>query len=155
MRQKTHQGAHRAHNRVQLSFPEASRTKQSFKKECDVNNIVAKFRRTGLMDHVKRHQGFYDDFTNLQGYHQALNTVMSAQWMFDSLPADIRAQFNNDPASFLEFAQDPANQEAMREMGLLAGGPVTPQEGPKRDGGPPEGEPPKEPPSEPPKSEET
>ena len=39
--------------------------------------------------------------------------------MFMTVPAHIRAEFDNDPAKFLAFVQDDANTEKMREMGLL------------------------------------
>ena len=97
-----------------------SRTKQSFKKETDINNILGKFRKTNLIDHVAKHRGSYGDFTGYpQSYHEAVQQVFDAEEMFGSLPSDIRARFDNDPGKFLAFAEDPVNESAMRDLGLL------------------------------------
>lgn len=93
---------------------------QSFRDECDINNIMKKFERTGLLDHVNEHEGNYGDFTDLPAsYHEAQNQVIRAQEMFLSVPSKIRARFNNDPGEFLAYVEDPANVEGMRELGLL------------------------------------
>lgn len=42
-------GKKRLGRRVQVVFPEKGLTKQSFKEECDVNNIVDTFLRTGIV----------------------------------------------------------------------------------------------------------
>ena len=43
---------------------------------------------------------------------------MLAQDMFESLPADIRTKFGNDPGRFLDFVEDPQNEEELIELGL-------------------------------------
>ncbi|WNK14507.1 MAG: internal scaffolding protein [Microvirus sp.] len=95
-------------------------TKQEFAQECDINHIMAKFQKTGLIDHVNKYPGGYGDFTNLPtDYQSALNQIIQADEMFLSLPSGIRKQFENDPGQFLEFAENPANAEKMRDLGLL------------------------------------
>ncbi len=106
--------------------------KQSFKEECDINTILKKYEKTGLIDHVSKYNGQYADVTEAVDYQTALNTVMAGEAAFMSLPASIRTSFGNDPHEFLEFAQDPENQEALVEMGLaerVLAGPETPAEG--------------------------
>lgn len=95
-----------------------SRTKPSFAAECEINNILAKYNRTGLLDHANRYQGQYGDFCVNTDYHAACNAVIEAQDMFMSMPAKIRSKFDNDPGQFLEFAQDPNNAEALIDLGL-------------------------------------
>lgn len=96
-----------------------SRTKQSFKDECDVNLVMKRFERTGVLDHLNEFQGQYGDFTDVpQSYHEAVNQVMAAQDMFMTVPPRIRAMFENDPGQFLAFVQDPANLEEMVQLGL-------------------------------------
>ena len=36
-----------------------SLTKQSFTKECDINNIMKKYQKTGAIDHVNKHEASY------------------------------------------------------------------------------------------------
>jgi len=93
-------------------------TKQSFKDECDINNIIKKFMKTGLMEHVNRYQGDYSDICAFDDYQTSLNQVIEAGEMFSSLPAKIRSRFGNDPAAFLDFVGDPVNAQEMIDLGL-------------------------------------
>ncbi len=105
--------------RVQITFPEKGRTHQSFANECDVNNIMAKYEKTGLIDHMNTHQGQYGHFVDVQDYQSAMNQVIEAREAFMSLPSSLRSRFANDPHEFLQFVNDPANDDEMRDMGLL------------------------------------
>lgn len=105
---------------------EPSLTKQSFADECDINNIMRRYERDGVIDHVKQYGGSYADVTEGFDYHRAMNVVAYAQEMFMSLPASIRSKFSNDPGAFLEFAQNPENLEKMVEMGLAVKRPDAP-----------------------------
>lgn len=111
--------------RVQLECNDPSRTKQSFQKECDINTIMAKYQKTGLVSHVSNFKGNYSELPNQLSYHEALNNVMASKNAFSTLPSSIRTQFGNDPAQFLEFVQNPDNTDEMIEMGLAkAPGPL-------------------------------
>ena len=54
------------HNPEDFSFSDEtdSLTQQQFADECDVNNILAKYRATGLLTHIKHHNGNYRDFSS-------------------------------------------------------------------------------------------
>ena len=96
-----------------------SLTHQSFVAECDINNIMSRYEKGLIIEHVNRYQGDYGDFTDAPtDYAEALNQVMAAQEMFMSLPSKIRERFENDPGQFLAFVQDPENLEEMQELGL-------------------------------------
>jgi len=103
------------------------RTKQSFKDECDVNNIMRKFEKTGLIDHVNNHQGEYGQFIGFDDYHTSLNQIQDAEASFMTIPAKIRAKFDNSAGKFLAFAQNPDNLPKMVEMGLAKARPKTPE----------------------------
>ena len=105
--------------RVQKHFSQPSRTKQSFKDETNVNNIMSKYLHTGLIDHVNQHQGQYGDFITSPDFHAAMNRVTAANEAFASLPAPLRARFYNSAPDFLEFVQNPDNIEEMQSMGLI------------------------------------
>ena len=102
-----------------LSFSKPSLTKQSFRDECDINNILRQFNVTGQLP-VGSVQPQYGDFSGITDYQSALNAVMAAQDSFLALPAKLRARFDNDPALFVEFASDEANKEEMKALGLLS-----------------------------------
>lgn len=102
-----------------ISFEgEVSLTHQSFRDECDINHIMKRYEKTGILDHVNKHQGAYGDFTQVASYQDALQVVSEAERMFLTLPARIRAEFDNDPGTFLQFATNPDNGERMVELGL-------------------------------------
>ena len=105
--------------RVKKAFNTPSLTKQSFKDETNVNNIMAKYLQTGLLDHVNNHQGNYDNFVSAPDYHTAMNRITAADQAFESMPSDLRARFQNSAPAFLEFVQNPENRDQMIDMGLL------------------------------------
>lgn len=96
-----------------------SLAKQSMAAACDINNIMARYEKTGIVEHVARFGGRYEDVSEIGDYQSSLNTVMLANELFGDLPAVIRARFNNDPAAYLEFVSNPANEAELREMGIL------------------------------------
>ena len=101
-----------------MRFSKPSLTKQSFRDECDINNILRKFNVTGQLP-AGRVQPQYGDFSGITDYQSALNAVMTAQDSFLELPAKVRAKFGNDPAVFLDFVSDEANKDEMKALGLL------------------------------------
>lgn len=110
-----------AHDPVDLVFCEPSRTRQEFADECDINVLMQKFEATGVVSHVNERQPMYLDLSEgVPDLREALDTVRAATESFMSLPARARAEFDNDPVKFVEFAQDPANSEQMVKWGLAA-----------------------------------
>lgn len=95
-----------------------SMTNQQFKEECDVNNILAKYKRTGLLSHVSRTQGQFGDFSTLDDYQTSLHKVMKAQESFGLLPSEVRNKFQNDPAKLIDFLSDSKNDEEAYKYGL-------------------------------------
>lgn len=120
--------------RVAYSFKKAvGRTKQSMRAECDINNIMKKYAKTGAIDHFSKHGAQYG-FVSSMSLQESIHTVQRAQEMFMDLPASVRKKFDNDPALFLAFAQDRRNLDEMRELGLapklVAKAPTEPPKGP-------------------------
>jgi len=113
--------------KVAIAFTKPSKTKQAFKDESDINNILAKYQKTGVLTHVANKPPGYGDFSNVEDYQTSLNKVLEAQRGFMDLPSSIRARFNNDPGAFLEFTSNPANMGEMVKMGLATAKP-TPQQ---------------------------
>ena len=95
-----------------------SMTKQAFAAECDINNIMKRYEKDAVVDHLNKVQGRYGDFTGVVSYQEACNIVIKAEEMFMSIPAAIRARFDNDPGNFLAFATDDKNEEELVKLGL-------------------------------------
>lgn len=105
-------------NRISLNFQKPSRTMQAPKAECDINTIMSKYQKTGLLTHVNEHQGQYADLGDSVDFQMANNHLIAANESFQSLPSSLRKKFDNDPAQFLDFVNDPKNIQEMQKMGL-------------------------------------
>lgn len=103
--------------RLSISFPAESRTKQSFRDECNINKIMAKYKSTGAIPHLNNRTPQYG-LASGNDFAESMRIVKDAQEMFDALPSAIRAKFMNQPEYFLNFVQDPENQDEMIELGL-------------------------------------
>lgn len=107
------------HERVYLEFKEPSMTEQSHKAECDIETILSKYRLSGVLGDPDRAKlAVFSDVSNVVDYREALDAIMQADEAFDALPAKIRERFDNDPAEFLDFFNDPANGQEMIDLGL-------------------------------------
>lgn len=105
--------------RVQKTFTKPSKTIQSAKDECDVNQIIQAFSKTGVLKHVNQMEAAYGDFSDVADYKTAIERVSEAQEAFLMLPAKVRAQFANDPENLMHFLSDENNYETANELGLL------------------------------------
>lgn len=109
--------AYSPHVRVSFETTGLSRTKQSFKNECDVNNILKNYNKTGVMPE-NFNPGEYRDLDGTD-YQEYMQTVASANSMFEELPSAIRKRFKNDPAQLLSFVHDDKNVAEAHKLGLL------------------------------------
>lgn len=108
--------------RVRTPVGTKSRTKQSFVGETNINRIMEKYQRTGLVSHWARQQPRYGDFTNATDYLTAMQQVRNLEALFAELPSKIRNYCANDPAKLLELVYDPARKEEMKALGLIPPG---------------------------------
>jgi phage internal scaffolding protein len=96
----------------------------------DVHRLLEPAIKNGLLRHAIKYEGEMDDIPAAD-YTDAMNKVAQANSMFEQLPGKIRERFEQNPAKFLEFVQNPANAKELGEMGLLKG-----NDGKLRDGSP-------------------
>ena len=114
--------------RFQIKFDQNDgRTQQHQKDECDINLIIKRHSPEQLALMASQNEGNYGDATSVD-YHSAQNIIANANTMFNELPSDIRNQFNNDPATFLDFTANKENFAEMREMGIMSPLPPTPEQ---------------------------
>lgn len=107
--------------RVQTVNKLPDMTKQSFKDDCDINLIIDRYDNSGIVTHLNHVEAQYGDVTQLQDYQQALDTIHAVEDYFNALPAQTRAVFENSPATFLDYANDPDKREKLAELGLIEG----------------------------------
>lgn len=101
-----------------LKCQDATLTKQSFADEVDINTIVRRFNVTGELPQGVR-MPTYGDFTSVMDFQEAQNAIRAADESFMAMPHEIRARFDNDPARFVEFCSDPANEPQAKKWGLV------------------------------------
>lgn len=92
---------------------------QHHQAEVNINAIV-KRHGIDLIEKVARLRSSEFQFDDVSGndFQEAMNIVMKAKEQFDEMPSKVRARFDNDPAQFLDFVQNPANLEEMYSLGL-------------------------------------
>lgn len=81
-----------------------SRTQQEFKDEVNINKIVEKYRRTGMLrssNAVRQTEPMYGDFTAYD-YIDNQRKMAVIKNQFSNIPPEERAKHNNDPAVWLD-----------------------------------------------------
>lgn len=108
--------------RAPISFEEEEKlTKDHFKDETDINNIVARWLKTGIPpEALARGEARYMDFTSVDDYLHMQEKLADVRSEFQLLPHEMRAEFDNDVSNLIEFLSDPGNHAEAREMGLMA-----------------------------------
>lgn len=91
-------------------------TEQHHTDTCDINKILAQFMETGIMPQTNANPQYGDvsevDFTQMQ------NQLATAKTLFEELPEQVKARFNNEMHTFLHFAENPDNLPELVDMGL-------------------------------------
>lgn len=74
---------------------------QSHADSVDIHKILERFEN-GDVDALNKYQGYYGDITEApKTFAEALNSVIKAKDLFNSLPVDVRAQFDHSPEQFI------------------------------------------------------
>lgn len=94
-----------------------SRTKQSFKRECDINVIVARVKR-GEAELPEDSAQRFADVSDFPDYLEMRNRIARADEMFEALPAKIRRNLGNDPSRLVELASTQDGLKQLRAMGF-------------------------------------
>ena len=93
-------------------------TEQAHKNQCDVNQIIKKYDKGGLILHVAKMEHKYGDMT-ANDFAKMQATVLQAKMSFEALPSEVRNRFSNSPELFLKFMEDPENRREAIELGLI------------------------------------
>lgn len=102
-----------------LVCPEQTLTIQSEKDNCDINVILARYAAANEIPiFPEGKEGRFGDFRNTPNFQEAMDRVAQAKEYFDTLPAEIRSRFKNEPAQLLDFMEDETNNEEAIKLGL-------------------------------------
>lgn len=91
------------------------RTKQSFKDETDINIIMKRAQKSGTISHLNKYQPLYGDFSEFDFFAAQLKLAEGRE-IFDALPPELRNEFNQEPAAFFDYVNDPANKDRLDKL---------------------------------------
>lgn len=117
---------HELRKRSSIDLSEPKMTDQSFKKACDINNIIKTYSATGHLPHITSAVPKYQDNTTIPTLEASFDIVNQAYDQFYQLPPTIRKLMDNDPAKLESFISDTRNHNALIEHGVLISKPVEP-----------------------------
>jgi len=86
--------------------PEGAVTQQQFKDECDMNRIVKNAARGIAPSRFARGVANYGDFSEIPDVCEAYSIVQRAQEAFNTLPAELRLELNNDPTNVNKLTRE-------------------------------------------------
>lgn len=123
--------------RTGLKCEDPSLAQQNQEAESNINTIVGRFLKTGLLPQIQL-PPLLEDFADVFDFQSAMNTMAAAKHSFMQLPADIRSAFQNDPHNFVsqidamladtDAERRKGNMAVLRAMGLaVEAGPVADQ----------------------------
>lgn len=98
---------------------EERRTKSEFAADCDINLIMARYRKTGVLpESSKAAAARYGDFSSVPTFMEMQEKIIAANELFAALPAAVRKQFDNDPGAFLAASESSEGRALMAKLGL-------------------------------------
>lgn len=108
---------------VNLTFdPDENMTEQQHVLDCDINNIIERSRRTGILGDPYAMPTVpmqYGDFTDAPSYQDAMTYIVTAQQAFEALPSNMRKRFENDPGQLIDFLGKEENRDEAIRLGLI------------------------------------
>ncbi len=106
------QGKHDKNGRLIQPTYNDGRTKQAFKDETDIVKMLSRAQKAGTLSHLEKFEGTYGDFADYDFFENQLKMTKGRE-VFDALPSELRSEFNQSPAQFFEYVNDPANAESL------------------------------------------
>lgn len=103
---------------VRFSLP--SMTEQAHAAETNINGIIARYKRTGVLgtpDQVR--DMFFGNFSEVGSRFECARIAADAKEQFMSLPLKVRAEFGHSMNDFLKALEDPSQVERFIRVGLM------------------------------------
>lgn len=103
-------------DRVQAyKVPGDSMTEQHHARACDVNTIMAKYLKSGVIDHIKQYEPQFGDVSNLD-FKTSMDQVAAVKSEFHNLPAFVRDHYKQDPGAYLDAVSTEEGIEELRKL---------------------------------------
>lgn len=97
---------------------EKTLTRQSEADACDINFIMKRYEKTGILP-VSAKEAAFTDVSEVGSFREALDVIQRAEEGFMQLPAKVRERFGNDAVAFVDFCSDPANLAELQDLGVV------------------------------------
>lgn len=102
--------------RVQVyQNPGQSLTEQHHARACDINTIMARYVRDGVLTHMNDHAANYGDISELD-FKESMDTIRAVEQEFADLPAYVRAHYQQDASKYLMAISTPEGVENLRSL---------------------------------------
>lgn len=101
-------------------------TKQGDRDMANINKIMERIRRTGVVPYTGK-VPLPSDFDGVVDYQESLNLLIEGRRAFEALPAKVRKEFDNDPGKFLTFYASESNDAKRAEIARLGIAKVLPE----------------------------
>lgn len=98
---------------------EPSRVKQEFGARSDINFILRRYRKSGMVESVNRARPAFADLVGVKDLHSTLTRVRKAEEAFEALPSELRSRFHNSSQELLSFISDRRNFDEAVKLGLV------------------------------------
>ncbi len=106
------QGKHDNNGRLVQPKYLDGRTKQAFKDETDIVRMLSRAQKAGTLSHLEQYETSYGDFAEFDFLASQIMLTKGRE-VFDALPSELRSEFNQSPAAFFEYVNDPKNAEEL------------------------------------------
>ncbi len=94
---------------------EDGRTEQHHAKSCDINTIMARYVKTGVMDHISKYEPRYGDVSSAD-WQAAQNLVAGVKTEFEELPAYVRDYYEGNADNYLDAMQTDEGVNELRNI---------------------------------------
>jgi len=100
--------------RVQTVNDEPSKTVQSDVVRTEIRHILAKYRQTGVVEHMRNVDLQFRDVSEFEDFSDLMRQSKVAESVFMTLPSKVREVFGHDYAQWLDCAHDPEKLKALQ-----------------------------------------
>lgn len=98
---------------------EESLTDQSGREDADINCLIRKFGINSVKATPEQMEALSSISMDAMDYRESLDRIREAQEAFNDLPAEVRKEFDNDPAKYLEAFGDEKKKDLLKRLGLV------------------------------------
>lgn len=112
--------------RVHPKLSDKKLVDQSQKNLVDINVIIERYRKTGMLPQFKEKFPLFIDNTGVTSVEEAHDLVQNANMLFQQIPSAVRKLMDNDPRNLIDFVSNEENREICIKYGLLEPKAVTP-----------------------------